>query len=380
MKNIALIALEPSADVLGAEILAVLQKKLPHFSFWGIGGHNMRNLGLHSIANMEDFAVMGIWEIIKYIPRFIAFRWKLLNSISKNKPDLVICIDSPDFNLALARKVKHKLKIRTWHVVCPSIWAWRSRRIKKIINNVDKLFCLFPFEKDFCLQHGVDACFIGHPLASKLNFTLPEEQFSCRKKLFLPTEAKILCLLPGSREFEINNLLFDFLLSAYLCAKKQSIVCVVGLLNNNFKQKFNAIYEKFIQKYGKLDIRIFINDTHNLIRASDIVLCASGTVTLEVMLLGKPMIVAYRLSKLTFLIIQKMVKIKFCSLPNILANRQLIKEFVQNDISPECIAKEISIYLNNKHKYTHLQNSLHDIALTLKANLSKILVAELNNL
>lgn len=337
--RIGMLVGEKSGDILGAGLLRALKKKYPTLSAVGIAGPLMQAEGCRSLYDMERLSVMGFVEPLSRLPELIRMRKALIQFFIKDKPDIFIGIDAPAFNTGLECALK-KAGIPVVHYVGPSVWAWRKRRIFKIKKAVDKILVLFPFEKEIYAQHQIPHAFVGHPLADAIPLNVDMNDY--RRALDLPLDQKILALLPGSRRSEVHYLGEAFLETARRCVYKYPHLQIVAPMAN---EKLHVMFQAMIDQVApELPIRLIQGHSREVMAASDVVLLASGTATLEALLLAKPMVVAYRLSRLNFYIAKCLVKTPFFALPNILAQKKLVPEFLQQDVQAECLTKAVLHY------------------------------------
>ena len=328
MPVFAMIAGEASGDILGADLIRSLKKLFPGASFEGIGGPKMEAEGLQSLYPMERLSVMGFIEPLKRLPELLGMRRAVIKRYRDNPPAAFIGIDSPDFNLTIALKLR-LAGVRTIHYVSPSVWAWRQGRIKKIRKAVDLMLCLFPFEADFYRQHGVPVRFVGHPLAGALS--AEPDTLGARTALGLDPKLPVLCIMPGSRAAEVDMLTDVFLASAQRVAEKiQGLQIVMPAASEARHRELTQRLEHRVSP----PVQLLKQQSHLAMEASDVVLLASGTTALEAMLLKKPMVVSYKLGAVTYRIFALLVKTPFVSIPNLLANKQLVPELIQGDATP----------------------------------------------
>lgn len=334
--RIALVAGEASGDQLGAGLIAELRLRFPDAEFAGIGGPGMRAAGLDAWHDSQELAVMGLAEVLAHLPRLLRLRRRLRKRLLAWKPDVFIGIDAPDFNLGVEKWLKRR-GIRTVHYVSPSVWAWREERAAKIGDSADRVLCLFPMEPPIYAKHAVDARFVGHPLADAI--PLEPDRQAARDALAIIGRAPVLAVLPGSRLGEIAKMLPVFLDAAALIA--QSIPTVQILLPAANAQCDAAIREQ-LRARPELAARVRVLDgnAQRAMIASDVVLLASGTAALEGMLCKRPMVVGHRISPTTYRIVTRlgMLKSRYVSLPNVLADAPLIPELLQHDCIPEKLA------------------------------------------
>ena len=351
-----LVSGEASGDILGARLIDALRTYYPEAEFCGIGGPLMQAAGLKSFYPMERLSVMGIAPILARLPELLKMRGRLAKTIITQKADCFIGIDAPVFNTNLEFKLKKK-GIMTVHYVSPSIWAWRENRIYKIVKSVSLMICLFPFELEIYKRHHLPAVCIGHPLAEEI--PIKTDSNAMRKQLNLPLDKKILAILPGSRGSETKFLLEPFIQTAEKLAKKYSqLSFVIPCANAGRRTQI----ERFLQQNNTdINITLFDGQSRELMQASDYILLASGTATLEAMLFKKPMVVAYKVSSFSFWVYAKLLKIKSFSLPNLLANRKLVSEFIQDDCTVENLTVELSRLIESQslESITDEYNQLH---------------------
>ena len=336
--TIAIIAGEVSGDILGGRLIQSLKKHYPNATFEGIAGNEMQQAGCQSLYPMELLSIMGYAEVLPRLPKLLKTRKALIQRWQTNPPDLMIGIDAPDFNLKI-EKVLYQAGIRTAHYVSPSIWAWKEGRVKKMQGAMDLMLTLFPFEVDFYKKHNVPAEFVGHPLADEI--PLEPNQIAARRKLGLQEQGFILAILPGSRQGEISKLAPDFIKGANLLQKKHpDWQFVVPMVNKKLEQQFDEIKQSIAPK---LSITYINGQSRIVMEAADQILMASGTAVLEGMLIGRPMVAAYRVAPVTVRIIRlfKLIKSKYFTLPNNLADDYLVPELIQEELTPENIVLEV---------------------------------------
>ncbi|MDM4770952.1 lipid-A-disaccharide synthase [Solimonas sp. SE-A11] len=340
--RIALVAGELSGDILGAAIVRSLKQRYPQAQIYGVTGPRMEAAGCQGIASIDVLSVMGIAEVIPALPRLFRLRAELLRRFLQDRPDVVIGIDAPDFNLGLERRLRER-GLKTVHVVSPSVWAWRQGRVKTIARSVDRMLCLFPFEPKFYAEHGVPADYIGHPLADELDDAVTPA--AARADLGLPAAGPLVAILPGSRGSELKYLGEPFAQAARLLAQQHPGIRFVTPVA---KPKLRAGLEQVIREHAPgLDWTVVEGRSRECMRAADTVLLASGTATLECLLLGRPMVVAYRGSPLTAWLMLKagLLKTRYVSLPNLLSAEATVTELLQDAATPERMAEEVSLLL-----------------------------------
>jgi lipid-A-disaccharide synthase len=361
--RIALVAGEASGDQLGAGLIAELKRRFPDGEFAGIGGAKMRAAGLDAWHDCSELAVMGLAEVLTHLPRLLRLRRRLRQRLLQWRPDVFIGIDAPDFNLGLERKLK-AAGIRTVHYVSPSIWAWRENRAAKIGRSADRILCLFPMEPAIYARYGVDARFVGHPMAD--TFAMEPDRAAARIQLGLAADSRVLALLPGSRTSEIHRLLPAFLGAARLLAQRTGpLQILVPAANAGCRATIEAMTTA-------TDLRLHILDGHAraAMVAADAVLLASGTAALEALLAKRPMVVGYRIAALTHFIVKRLglLKVDRYSLPNVLANERLVPELMQEDCTAENLAAALLPYFNDPSTDTALQAHYRQIHESLRRN------------
>ena len=355
--RVALLAGEASGDILGAGLMKGLRSQGIEVSFSGIGGPHMEKEGLTSLVPMERLSVMGLIEPLKRLPELLRIRKQFYQTLKNDPPHVFIGIDSPDFNLDLEKRVK-ALGIPTVHYVSPSVWAWRQGRIRKIKQAVDLMLVLFPFEEAFYKTHGVPVCCTGHPLADE--FPLVPDITAARQGLGLDQEDKVLAVLPGSREGEVQRLVPVFLDTIRLCNKQwPGLKTFIPCTNPQRKKQIETILKR---SFSDVDVSVLNGNSRQIMTAADCILMASGTASLEGMLLKKPIVVAYRMAPISYAIISRMLKAPYISLPNLLAGKELVPEILQNEVRPDRLFTEILRLLNSnddRHEMLDIWQSIH---------------------
>ena len=332
--RIALIVGEASGDVLGASLIQALAARHPDAEFFGIGGPKMIAAGLVSAYDQEKLAVRGAVEVLKHLPEILRIRRGILAQLAAWKPDVMVGIDAPDFNLPIEKRLKAR-GIPTVHYVSPTVWAWRRGRAKRIVAAVNQLLCLFPFEPACYKGQGLEPVFIGHPLADEISPEIDREQQ--RSALNLPEASPLITLMPGSRQSELDFHAQLFVETANrIAAELPEALFVVPLATPATRDRFEAALQAFGAKH--LRVRILFGHARDALAASDLALVCSGTATLEAALLRCPMIITYRISALSAWIYRKMRYLPWVGLPNILLGRLLVPELLQDDATPDNLA------------------------------------------
>lgn len=349
--KIGIVVGEVSGDTLGASLIRRFREQGIDAEFEGIGGPQMMAEGFKSYYPMDILSVMGIVEVLKDIRKLFAVRDGLVEAWTKDPVDVFIGIDAPDFNLRLSKSIKQRqLPIKTVQYVSPSVWAWRRGRVHGIKASIDLVLCLFPFEKVFYQKWQVPAAFVGHPLASQLPIQNPLAE--AKQELGLYPAQKYIALLPGSRRGEIERLGPLVLDTAQILQQKHpEYIFLIPAINDARKQQIQALLQTYPESL-QAQIRLMENTGSDskigrqVMNAADIVALASGTATLEAMLLHRPMVTFYKLHWLTYRIVKLLVKIQYYSLPNIIAGKKVIQELIQSEATPENLAAEIEALMN----------------------------------
>ena len=364
--RIGIVVGETSGDLLAADLCKELKRRQIPFSVSGIAGPELQQQGVRSLFPMERLSVMGLGEILKQLPQLLRCRREITEYFIAHPPDVFIGVDAPEFNLDLEKKLK-KHGIRTLHYVSPSVWAWRRWRLKKIVKAVDLMLCLFPFEKGFYEKHDIPVQFVGHPSADEIPFSI--DSLAARKTLGLPESAAIIAILPGSRRNEINYLGELFLKAAQRCYQQNpKLVFVVAMVNQEREQQFLQLAKQITPD---LPLQLVRGQSRQVMAAANVVLLASGTATLEAMLLKKPMVVAYRMSKLSYWMAKLLIKVDYIALPNLLAKKLLVPEFIQEKANVDNLSQALLYYLNNPDIVSKLEKEFLVLHQQLRCYASK---------
>ena len=338
--RIGIVAGEASGDLLAADLMQAIRARVPDVQFEGVAGPQMQAAGCRVLYPAEKLAVMGLVEVLGHLPALLRIRRALRRHFLATPPDLFIGVDAPDFNLALEQRLKRK-GIPTVHYVSPSVWAWRQYRVRKIATSIDLMLTLFPFEADFYRDHQVPVRFVGHPLADRI----PDQchRRAVRLALKLPERGRILALLPGSRCGEVSRLAEPFLRTAlWLREQMPDLQFIAPLASVATRELFEACRRRVAPD---LPVTLLDGQSREAMCAADAVLLASGTAALECMLLKRPMVVAYRLSPLSYWLARRLLRVSLYSLPNHLAGRPLVPEVIQGDVTPEGLGEPLLAYL-----------------------------------
>jgi lipid-A-disaccharide synthase len=356
---VVLVAGETSGDNLGAHLIEALRARLPAARFAGIAGPRMIAAGCEAWERAEDLAVMGLFEILPHLPRLLRIRRNLLARVLAERPDVYVGVDAKEFNLRVAPRLKAH-GIRTVQYVSPQIWAWRQGRVRTIGRAVDLVLCLLPFEKRFYDEHGVRAVFVGHPLADQIPLHLDPR--AARTALQLDPDGAYVALLPGSRQGEVARLSPDFAATvAWLSRQRKELRFVAALANAGVRRTFAAALEAAGVRER---VTLVDGDAQSVMAASDVVLLASGTATLEATLVKRPMVVAYRLSLLTTFLLKtlKLFKAPFFAQPNLLAGRQVVPEYFNDQVRADVLGPAVLTQLERADRDQLVQTfaSIHE--------------------
>ena len=345
--RVGIVANEASGDILGAALINALRSLVPEASFIGVAGPRMLEAGCETLFPMERLSVMGLTEVLGHLPELLRLRGQLVRHFRTDPPDVFVGVDAPDFNLGLERRLRDR-GIPAVHLVSPTVWAWRPGRVKGIRRAVDLMLCVFPFEESFLREHGVPARFVGHPLADQIPLEVDRE--AARAELGLGGDGPLIAILPGSRAGEMERLAVPFIGCALRCLEaRPDVRFAVPLVN----AKMRALFESELERLAPaLPVTLVDGRSRSVIAASDCVLTASGTATLETLLLKRPMVVGYRVHPLTYHLVKGfgLVKVEHVAMANLLAGRELAPEFLQDRCRAELLAPALLDLLDDPRR------------------------------
>lgn len=333
--RLGLCAGEASGDLLAGSILRAWQQRGTSLDITGIGGDQMQSQGLESLCAIDRLAVMGLVEPLKRLPELLGIRRRLIAQQQRVTPDLFVGVDSPDFNLPIERRLRAS-GIPTAHLVSPSVWAWRRGRLRSIRESVDRMLCLLPFEVDIYREAGIDAMCVGHPLVDELQQLPAAEEL--RVAMGLPPNKTLLAVLPGSREGEVRHLMPVFADAMQLLqARHTNLHFVIPAANAERHKQIESVLQP-----AALPVSLIRGQGREVMRCSDAIMIASGTATLEAMLLRKPMVISYRMASLSWGILSRLVKTPHVGLPNVLAGEEIVPELLQHHATASRLADAVS--------------------------------------
>lgn len=350
-RRVMIVAGEASGDIYGADLVREAHKLEPNIAFFGIGGERMREAGVETLVDSSGMAVVGLVEVIKHFNVIAAAFLTLRKIILTNPPDLLILIDYPGFNLRLARVAKNE-GVKVLYYISPQIWAWRQGRVKKISRLVDHMAVILPFEAPFYQRAGLPVTFVGHPMVDMVNVSL--DRTAAATSFNLDPSHKIVGLFPGSRRNEIERLL-PVIISAAVMLKERfpTLQFILPLASTLESGDITSMLTA-----ANLDVTISRDRIHDMIRACDAVISVSGTVTLEIALVGTPMVIIYKLSPLTYQLAKRLVKVPNIGLCNIVAGEEVVRELIQDDANPKMIAEEITHILTDEAYARQIKENL----------------------
>jgi lipid-A-disaccharide synthase len=360
-----MVAGEASGDLLAAHLIDALRRHLPQAHFYGIGGPKMQAAGFDALWPSETLAVNGLFEVLRHYRALSGIRKRLGRRLIADRPDVFIGIDAPDFNLGLEARLKRK-GIPTVHYVSPSIWTWRGGRIKTIGESVSQILALFPFEPPLYRARGIAVSYVGHPLADLLPVAV--DRAAAREKLDVPQDRLVFALLPGSRQSEVSRLAATFIETAKLLERRfGNVLFLVPLISRQTREMFEQQL-RHTADADELPMRILFGHAQDAMAAADAVLVASGTATLEAALLKRPMVIAYKVARSTAFLMRRMGYLPYVGLPNILAGRFVVPEFLQEDCTADNLAQALGNLVCDTETCARLTSLFTDMHHELRQN------------
>jgi lipid-A-disaccharide synthase len=356
--KIALVAAEPSGDLLGGALLEAINGAVPDCRFIGIGGAAMQAQGLESRYPMEKLSVMGLVEVLPHLRELLKMRRELIAWLIEEKPDVFIGIDAPDFNLGISKQL-HAAGIKTIQYVAPTVWAWKQHRVKGLRAHIDRVLSIYPFEEKFLREHQVPATYVGHPLADQIPME-PDRQ-AARDRLGIDAGATVIAVLPGSRVAEIERLAEPFIGAVKRYSEHvDQLTLVAPMVNDAIRDCFS---QKQKQLAPALDWRLLDGQAGLAMEAADLVLTASGTATLQALLYKRPMVVGYKLNPLTYKLLTffRRIRIPYVAMANLLADEELASEYIQDECTPEALALGMENLLTDPPRVALITRRYHEI-------------------
>ena len=368
-----IVAGEKSGDILGASLISSLRHYFPNAEFIGVGGSEMVALGCESLCPIDRLSVMGFVEPLRRLPELLTLKRKLRRRFLAERIDAFIGIDSPVFNLSLAKALKNK-GIKTIHFVSPTIWAYRENRVFNIKKSIDLMLTLFPFEKDIYKKHKIKAECVGHPLADQLS--LKDRVCNLRTQLGIPNDQTVVALLPGSRVDEVNRIapmFFETALEALQKYPKLKFLVPFSSLETHLRLKSYMANLSIVAG----EQFTLINDSHAALDASDFAFITSGTATLEALFLRKPMVICYKLAPISYLIGSRLIKVPYIGLPNILANEKIVPEYIQKEVTTTALLDELDEFMSGVKPFSELLKKYEEIHEDLRGGASEKAASEI---
>ena len=359
MKEIMIVAGEASGDMHGAKLVSAMRTIDPDLKFTGVGSNELRSKGVEIIFEASRISVVGLFEVFFHLHDIRMALRTLTAKMKEIKPKLLILIDFPDFNLILAKKAK-KLGVPVFYYISPQVWAWRSGRVKKISKLVNQLAVILPFEKDFYINRGMEHVeFVGHPLVDSVSSSISKKEFRDQHNIL--DDTVVVGILPGSRKKEIHSILHHFINTAHLISNKQKVLFVLILAPTVHKEDLTIVQDAV----KELQLIVTSSSRYDVMSSCDLVMAASGTVTLELAILNVPMVVAYRISPLTYFLGRRLIKVKYASLVNLVAGREVVTELLQEDFTPENLCDALIEIWPKSEKNLQMRQDLEKVSALL---------------
>ncbi|HOM15340.1 MAG TPA: lipid-A-disaccharide synthase [Rubrivivax sp.] len=363
--RLAMVAGEASGDLLAALLLGGLRQRWPGLSSFGIGGPRMAELGFDAWWPQHKLAVHGYADALRHYPELSGLRRQLGDRLLHTPPSAFVGVDAPDFNLGLEQRLK-RAGIRTIHFVCPSIWAWRGGRVKRIARSADHVLCLFPFEPELLQRHGIAATYVGHPLADVIPLQVPRAE--ARARLGLGEHDVVVALLPGSRHGEVRHIAPPFLQAALLLQRQRPELRFVLPVAPGLRAALDA---QVALHAPTLALQLLDGGSHDALAACDATLIASGTATLEAALFKRPMVIGYRMHGFSWMLMSRMGYQPWVGLPNILCRERVVPELLQHDCEPQALAQQLAQQLDDRAAAQRLAERFTELHLQLKRDTAR---------
>ncbi len=352
---------EASGDLYASQLVSAIRKQHPDAEFFGCAGPRMRQAGVREVVDAGSLAVVGLVEVIHHIPRIYGEFRKLIDAARRERPNLAILTDSPDFNLRVASKLR-KLGIPVLYLIAPQVWAWREGRVKRMRRDLQRILSIFPFEEEYFARHGIQTTYIGHPLTRSLKPTVTRDEFF--RKHGLDTSKPLVTLLPGSRVGEVARHLPAVVTAAEIL-KLRSEANVILATPVQFAARAGSSF--FQERIGGSSIQIVEGETSDALAHADVAVAASGTVTIEAAILGTPMVTFYKVTALSWALGRYLVRVPYYSMVNLVAGRKVVAEFMQDEATGERLAAEALQLLENPASRAEMKRSLADVTSKLQA-------------
>jgi lipid-A-disaccharide synthase len=360
---------EASGDMYAAQLVKSLREQRGEISFFGCTGPRLKEAGVETVIDAGKLSVVGLAEVVAHLPGIYREYRRLVRTIRQNPPDAAILTDSPDFHLRLARHLK-KLGTPVYYLVAPQVWAWRQGRVRQIGARVRKLFCLFPFEQAWFRDRGVDAHYIGHPLATRVKPHWTREVFFERHGL--NPDLRTIALMPGSRAGEAKRHMPELLEAVELLQKQFNLQFILGT-PHGFAQR--GVYSIFRERISACSIKVIEDEPWDVLAHADVALAASGTVTVEAAVLGTPMVTFYKVTNLSWRVGRWLVKVPYLSMVNLIAGKLVVPEHIQMDMTPENLARSTATLIEDRESWQRMRTELLEIRESLRGSTDPLLTA-----
>ena len=367
MAKIAILAGEPSGDLIAGQLMAYINSKEKNVEFIGVGGPSMKQQGLKSFFDYSNLSLYGVFQVIPNIPKLVFLRYKLIKYLKNEKPDIFIGVDAPDFNFYIEKKLKQS-DIPTFHYVAPSVWAWRPKRVYKIKKTTDHILSIFPHEKPLFEKVGIQTTFVGHPLANKI--PLKSNMYKYRKLLKINPKELVIALMPGSRMSELRAHADILLETAQNLLEVHPNTRFLIPVNNDANMSF---IEARVKNNPTQNLKLIKGRVDEILSSSNIVIAASGTASLQIALHKKPMIIIYKGSWISYFVWKMIRLIPHVSLPNILLNENIVPEMLQHRATPTLLSKKVCEIIKDKKYLKKIESKFYKLHKDLKKDTSSLI-------